>query len=116
MKSKYPNNIIFKANEEKWAIWSKAGANGRVKEFISNSKRLRILELPAGFNEEEACLIGHQGLVLTGNFIISVDGEDHKCCPGDFFSIPDGIPHKSRCDGNEITKVFVVDNNCKKGS
>ncbi|GLR10933.1 cupin [Mixta theicola] len=104
--------VVFNAPSEPWDKWSKPGAEGRVKIFSSNNKRLRLLELPAGFDEENLCLIGHQGYVLSGSFTIIIDGQEHKCQQGDFFSIPDGIPHRSKGDENSITTVFVVDDKC----
>lgn len=103
------DKVVFDATNEEWMKWSKPGADGRVKVFNSNGKRLRLLELPAGFDEQHLCVIGHQGYVLTGSFTIIIDGSEHKCRPGNLFSIPHGIPHRSRGDENEVTTVFVVD-------
>ncbi|MGR5502016.1 cupin domain-containing protein [Vibrio sp. DNB22_10_4] len=103
------DEVVYKAQKADWEKWAKPGAEGRVKIFNSNGKRIRMLELPAGFDEEHLCLIGHQGYVLTGSFTIIVQGKEHKCEPGDFFSIPDGVPHRSKGDDNDKTTVFVVD-------
>jgi len=111
MSTQCYEKVVYKGPSEPWERWSKPGAEGRVKIFYSNSKRLRLLELPAGFDEENFCLVGHQGYVLSGNFTIIMDGDEYKCQPGDFFSIPDGIPHRSKGDKDSITTVFVVDEN-----
>jgi len=103
------DNIVFSNDDNAWELWEKSGANGVVKSFISNNKRLRLLELPAGFNEKTECLNGHQGYVISGYFTIILGESEFRCKPGDFFSIPDGIPHRSRGDGTQKTKVFVVD-------
>ncbi|GAB6261839.1 cupin domain-containing protein [Photobacterium sp. 53610] len=103
------DEVVYQAANQDWEKWSKPGADGRVKIFNSNGKRLRMLELPAGFDEHHLCEIGHQGYVLTGSFTIFVEGTENKCHPGDFFSIPDGVPHRSKGDENEVTTVFVVD-------
>jgi hypothetical protein len=100
-------NINF--DEIPWQIWEKPGAIGRVKMIFSNGKRVRMLELPAGFKEEKWCLIGHQGFVLSGKFTIQFEKEDYDCEPGMGFIIPDGIKHRSRGRDDEKTVVFVID-------
>lgn len=109
MTSKSYDPVTFDIDAAPWQAWSKPGADGRVKIFRSNGKRIRILELPPGFNEEKWCLAGHQGYVLEGCFTILFEEHSYDCRPGMAFSIPDGIPHRSRGTAHEKTVVFVVD-------
>lgn len=92
-----------------WQDWTKPGANGRVKLFKSNGKRLRLLELPPGFDEQNWCSVGHQGYVFEGSFTIIFDDGQYPCGPGMAFSIPDGVRHRSRGAPDSKTLVFVVD-------
>ena len=92
-----------------WTDWHKAGANGRVKIVYSGGKRLRLLELPTGFNEEEWCRKGHWGYVLEGEFVIHFADRKAVCRPGMGFVIPDGDPHRSQGYDQGTTLVFVVD-------
>lgn len=99
----------FDMEEAPWQSWTKLGANGRVKLTVSNGKRLRLLELPVGFDEQHWCTIGHQGYVLQGHFTIIFDDAAHECRPGSAFSIPDGVRHRSKGASDMTTLVFVVD-------
>ncbi|MGZ2746190.1 cupin domain-containing protein [Burkholderia stagnalis] len=108
--------VVFDAEQKPWESWIKPGANGRVKIFHSNGKRLRLLELPPGFDEEHWCLIGHQGYVLEGCFTIIFDDQTFDCSPGAAFSIPDGVRHRSRGSLDSRTLVFVVDNQTEPAS
>ncbi len=100
-------NIDFEKIE--WQKWEKPGAIGRVKLAYTNGKRVRLLELPAGFNEEKWCKIGHQGYVLSGKFTIQFKDGTFDCAPGSAFVIPDDVEHRSRGLDNEKTVVYVVD-------
>lgn len=93
-----------------WQAWTKPGANGSVKLLKSNGKRIRLLELPAGFDEQNWCTVGHQGYVLEGEFTIIFEDKDWACGPGMAFSIPDGVRHRSRSASQAKTLVFVIDN------
>ncbi|WP_269584439.1 cupin domain-containing protein [Roseibium sp. Sym1] len=101
--------VTLSLEDTPWATWSKPGADGRVKLFKSNGKRIRLLELPPGFEEENWCLAGHQGYVLKGNFTIIFDDQSFECRPDMAFSIPDGVRHRSRGSTDSETLVFVVD-------
>ncbi|WP_349360646.1 hypothetical protein [Stappia sp.] len=101
--------VAYPLQDVEWTTWSKPGAEGRVKIFKSNGKRIRLLELPPGFEEENWCLAGHQGYVLKGNFTIIFDDQTFDCHPNMAFSIPDGVRHRSRGSMDSETLVFVVD-------
>lgn len=109
MEKRAYDTVSFDTTKEPWTAWSKPGANGRVKTFHSNGKRLRLLELPPGFDEEHWCLVGHQGYVLEGRFTIIFDDTSFDCSPGMAFSIPDGVRHRSKGHADGRTLVFVVD-------
>lgn len=109
MSDELYDTVVFDAENATWESWSKPGANGRVKIFNSNGKRLRLLELPPGFDEQHWCLIGHQGYVLEGCFTIIFDDASFDCRPGMVFSIPDGVRHRSKGTQESRTLVFVVD-------
>lgn len=92
-----------------WDLWKKPGAEGRVKMTQVGGKRIRILELPAGFREESWCEKGHVGYVLQGEFVVEFKDREVSCGPGMGFIIPDGDPHRSRGLPGSPTLVFVVD-------
>jgi len=93
-----------------WQAWEKPGASGRVKLARAFGKRVRILELPAGFDEQAWCDKGHQGLVLEGQFTVTLEtGDEYTCRKDDAFVIPDRVRHRSRGSQAEPTVVFVVD-------
>lgn len=101
-------NVDFEAIP--WQTWEKPGAVGRVKIAYRYGKRVRLMELPVGFDEEHWCEIGHQGWVLEGNFRIMFEsGESYDCKPGMGFVIPNGIKHRSKGSDQSKTVVYVVD-------
>lgn len=92
-----------------WSKWEKPGADGRVKMCFIGNKRIRLLELPPGFNEEHWCLKGHVGYVLQGEFTIHYEDRSVSCSPGMGFVIPDGDPHRSQGMESSKTLVYVID-------
>ncbi|WP_240108453.1 chorismate mutase [Streptomyces sp. MUM 203J] len=92
-----------------WEAWHKPGADGRVKIAYAGDLRVRLMELPAGFDEHEWCLRGHQGYVLQGEFTIHFDDRSVPCRPGMGFVIPDDERHRSQGADGEPTVVYVVD-------
>jgi hypothetical protein len=93
-----------------WEAWEKPGAVGRVKLARAFGKRVRVLELPAGFDEQTWCDRGHQGLVLQGEFTVTLEtGDEFVCRQDDAFVIPDQVKHRSRGTRDRKTVVFVVD-------
>jgi quercetin dioxygenase-like cupin family protein len=105
-----PNDAVtFDINAAPWQKWSKPGAEGRAKIFESAGKRIRILELPPGFDEKNWCQAAHQGYVMKGTFTILLEDRSFPCRPGMAFSIPNGVAHRSQGSSDEKTVVFVVD-------
>jgi mannose-6-phosphate isomerase-like protein (cupin superfamily) len=102
-----PVGIDFPA--QSWEAWHKPGADGQVKIAYVGDRRLRLLELPAGFNEENWCLRGHVGYVLQGEFTVHFRDRSVPCRPGMGFVIPDDEEHRSQGSQGEPTVVFVVD-------
>lgn len=92
-----------------WEKWHKPGADGRVKIARTQGLRVRLMELPAGFNEEEWCTRGHQGYVLQGEFTIHFDDRSVPCRPGMGFIIPGDERHRSQGADGEPTVVYVID-------
>ncbi|RZU53885.1 cupin domain [Krasilnikovia cinnamomea] len=92
-----------------WETWHKPGADGRVKIAYVGGQRLRLLELPAGFDEHEWCVRGHSGYVLQGEFTIHFRDRSVPCRPGMAFVIPDDDEHRSQGSNDEPTVVFVID-------
>lgn len=103
------DRVTFDTVREPWVTWDKPGAKGRVKRFFSNGKRLRLLELPPGFDERSWCSVGHQGYVIEGCFTIVFENDSFDCRPGTAFSIPEGVRHRSKGASDSKTVVFVVD-------
>ncbi|MGL5271900.1 MAG: hypothetical protein ACRC8J_00250 [Phocaeicola sp.] len=104
------DNVNVDFSQIEWQTWEKPGAIGRVKLVYRNGKRIRLMELPIGFDEENWCEIGHQGYVLEGNFTILFEtGERFDCAPGMGFVIPDGEKHRSKGSNNSKTIVYVID-------
>ncbi|SED97814.1 hypothetical protein SAMN05216532_6472 [Streptomyces sp. 2231.1] len=92
-----------------WEKWHKPGADGRVKIAYTGGYRVRLLELPAGFNELNWCETGHQGYVLRGEFTIHFDNRSVPCRPGMGFVIPGDERHRSQGSESESTVVYVID-------
>jgi mannose-6-phosphate isomerase-like protein (cupin superfamily) len=92
-----------------WEKSLKAGAHGRVKTAHTQGFRIRLLELPVGFDEQEWCTRGHQGYVLRGEFTIHFDDRSVACRPGMGFVIPGAERHRSSGSGTEETVVYVID-------
>ncbi|MFB7504156.1 MULTISPECIES: cupin domain-containing protein [Streptomyces] len=92
-----------------WEKWEKPGADGRVKIAHADGRRVRLLELPAGFDEETWCERDHLGYVLQGEFTIHFDDESVACRPGMGFVIPGHRRHRSQGAQGEQTVVYVID-------
>ncbi len=105
--SRIPVGIDF-PNQD-WEAWHKPGAEGRVKIAYVAGQRLRLLELPPGFDEQHWCLVGHTGYVLQGEFTIHFKDRSVACRPGMAFVIPDDEEHRSSGAEGEATVVYVVD-------
>lgn len=104
------NPVAIDFPETSWEKWMKPGAEGRVKIVTTQGKRFRLMELPAGFDEENWCVKGHDGYVVEGEFlIIFEDGGTAACNPGMAFCIPEGVPHRSQGAEKSRTSVVVVD-------
>ena len=58
-------------------------------------------EVPAHTNAVE-----HEQYVLSGEYVVGIDGEEHVVSAGDALLIPAGVPHWYRNEGDE-TGAFI---------
>jgi quercetin dioxygenase-like cupin family protein len=88
-----PCKVVFDALE-----WQEGLPGARFKAYGDGRKRMRLLELSAGFVEPDWCDKGHAGIVLAGELEIDFDGRVVRYGEGDGILIPAGASarHKAR--------------------
>lgn len=50
----------------------------------------------------------HEGYVLKGKLKFTIGGEEHEMEKGNFFLIPDGVPHKGENIGNDKAEFLCI--------
>lgn len=88
--------------------WQDFGELARQKVIDNGEKRVRLLELHAGFYEQEWCERGHTGYVVAGTVEVEFGDEVQSFSQGDALLISRGHPHKARTTTGPAT-LFLVD-------
>jgi quercetin dioxygenase-like cupin family protein len=91
--------------------WDASAPGARAKVYEHGGRRLRLLELGAGFVEPGWCTKGHIGYVLEGRLEIRFGDGVTAFGPGDGLFIPAGDEHrhKARVLAGPVRLVLVED-------
>jgi quercetin dioxygenase-like cupin family protein len=76
--------------------WQSPGPDARFKAAAEDGKRMRLMELDKGFQDQIWCEAGHVGYVLEGEMEIDFGGEVTRFKTGDGIYIPGGRQHKHK--------------------
>jgi len=92
-----------------WEKVDAGGMYGKVKKWLGNGRRIRVVEFTPRWNETEWCRVGHSAYVISGKLSLRFESGDKPLdvARGQAFSIPLGTKHKATCKKN--TLVFMVD-------
>lgn len=92
------------------AEWEQNQPGLRFKAVEQDAKRVRIIEISENFADQEWCLTGHTGLVLSGELDIEFDEEVHRFRPGDIIFISAGEQQKHRpLPPDDMVRLFLVE-------
>lgn len=90
--------------------WKSPALGVRMKSFVQNGKRLRLVEFSHQFEESDWCRKGHIGYLLDGTLEIDFGGELRTLTLGNGFLIPagDDFKHKAKVIGDKAV-IFLVE-------
>ena len=89
--------------------WQKVNDFASQKLIDNGEKRVRLLKLLPGFQEQEWCTRGHTGYVIDGALEMEFsEGGNHTYSAGDPILVSNGQAHKARTGaGNAL--LFLID-------
>lgn len=92
-----------------WEKISAGGMDGRMKKWLGNGRRIRVLEISPRWKEADWCQLGHSAYVLNGKLRLHFKSTSQpmEVSKGQGFTIPIGSKHKASC--SRTTLVFMVD-------
>ena len=89
--------------------WQDMGEFARQKLIDDGEKRVRLLKLAAGFQEQEWCTRGHTGYVIDGALEMELpEGKSLTFSTGDAILLSKGTAHKART-GTGTALLFLID-------
>jgi quercetin dioxygenase-like cupin family protein len=89
--------------------WQQVSDLARQKLIDNGEKRVRLLDLHAGFQEPEWCKRGHTGYIIDGTLHIEFDGgRVQSYAAGEPLLISSGQSHKARVIEGRV-QLFLVD-------
>ena len=88
--------------------WDQVSEVARQKVIDTGEKRIRLLELSAGFREQDWCDRGHTGYVIAGSLDVEFQNHHQSYDKGEPLLISSGEPHKARVLTG-TTCLFLVD-------
>lgn len=78
--------------------WRRLATGSRSKEVLRGDRRVRLLELCAGFVEPDWCTNGHAGRVLEGALTLRTRAGEERLAEGDVFVIEEGAEHAHKAE------------------
>ncbi len=88
--------------------WQEVGDRARQKLIDDGEKRVRLLDLSAGFQEQEWCTRGHTGYVIDGALEMEFPEGQLTFSTGDAILLSKGTAHKART-GTGKALLFLID-------
>ena len=89
--------------------WQQVSDVARQKLIDNGEKRVRLLDLKAGFQEQEWCKRGHTGYIIGGTLHVEfVSGRMQSYDEGEPLLISSGESHKARVVTGRV-QLFLVD-------
>lgn len=89
--------------------WQEVSNVARQKLIDNGEKRVRLLLLEPGFQEQEWCKRGHTGYIIGGTLDIEFEGgRMEQYAEGEPLMISPGEPHKARVLTGRV-KLFLID-------
>jgi hypothetical protein len=88
--------------------WQQVSEFARQKLIDDGEKRVRLLKLAPGFQEQDWCTRGHTGFVIDGALELEFPDGKITFAAGDPFMVSNGESHKART-GNGSALLFLVD-------
>ena len=89
--------------------WKDINEGMRAKCVIRDGKQLRLLEIKAGFCEDDWCERGHVGCVLDGELEMKLDDRTVKLSAGDGVFILPGERHRAKALDSNVKLLLVED-------
>lgn len=87
--------------------WEEAGPGARQKAVTVKHRRLRLLELTSGFEEEGWCHSAHWGVVVEGRMDLELPGGTATLEEGDGLALPMDPDHRHRAHVPEGERVVL---------
>ena len=89
--------------------WQQVSDVARQKLIDNGEKRVRLLDLQAGFQEQEWCKRGHTGYIIAGTLHMEFDsGKMLTYSEGEPLLISPGQLHKARVVTGRV-RLFLID-------
>lgn len=88
--------------------WETISDCARQKLIDNGEKRVRLLELSAGFREQDWCMRGHTGYIINGTLEVEFKDSDVAYNSGEPLMISSGQPHMARVTSGKTT-LFLID-------
>lgn len=88
--------------------WQKVSEFASQKMIDDGEKRVRLLKLSPGFQEQDWCSRGHTGYVIDGALVMKFEEESVTYDAGDAILVSVGQPHKAHT-GSESALLFLID-------
>jgi quercetin dioxygenase-like cupin family protein len=93
------NHVINPDNVEEWAIEKHVGVFSRLLIDGQNMTVLWTRWEPGASAPEHIHPHEQSGIVLAGQIIFTINGEEHPVYAGELFNIPPSAPHSERNEG-----------------
>lgn len=88
--------------------WQKVHEFASQKLIDDGEKRVRLLKLSPGFQEQEWCSRGHTGYVIDGALVMKFEQDSVTYDAGDAILVSSGQAHKAHT-GSSSALLFLID-------
>lgn len=106
------DKFIVEFDDIEWNVPDWAASMGiktyREKRFVSDNRRMRLVEFTEGFVSPGYCDAGHSGIVLKGQYHIDLNGTMVLCKEGKPFDFPAGPDTKHKVHAEKGDNALVL--------
>lgn len=88
--------------------WQQISEHAQQKIIDNGEKRVRLLKLAPGFQEQDWCHRGHTGYIIDGQLTLEFENDQVTYQPGDVLLVSVGQPHKASTNSQPAI-LFLVD-------